>query len=172
MVLNCLSIENSGLVLLIVLLAASFQALLLLWQKKNPRSYLAFTFFGLWLIPLVISIVSGFVRFILFWLSFSALNGFILYKATRRPLSARTPRRVYLVYRRIFQVSFVLGILGYFLFLIWLFFSDSSSLASFSVLLMFYSVYAGVLSRDLIDLLSDKMASVIGVPFLTHQVVL
>lgn len=163
MVLFWVNRENSHLILLIIFVAGSFQIGLLIWQKKNPRSYLAATFIGLWLLPFFLSLWLGFVRFIILWILFSALNVWILLKATKRHLSPKTPRRVYQFYRRIFQASFVSGLFGYGLFMFWLVFSDSTELASFSTLLMFYSLYAGVLSRDLIDLLSDRMAAVFGV---------
>lgn len=52
---------------------------------------------------------------------------------------------------------------GYGLFLVNVFAFPSATIIDLSLKLMFYGLYFGVMSRDLIDFGSDKMASTIGV---------
>ncbi len=56
-----------------------------------------------------------------------------------------------------------LGSIGYLIFLVNLFALSSDSLFLFSIILIFYSLYFGVLSRDLIEILAEILASNIGV---------
>jgi len=57
---------------------------------------------------------------------------------------------------------------GYVLFLINAFTIPSETLIGISVFFLFYGLYFGVLSRDLVDFGTDRMAVTIGV-FLTSQ---
>ena len=69
-----------------------------------------------------------------------------------------------------FQVTLVGGLIGYFVFLFNTFAIMSTCLFEYSVIIIFYAVYFGVLSRDMIDLASDVMASSLGVYFSLHIV--
>lgn len=62
-----------------------------------------------------------------------------------------------------FQITLIGGLLGYFIFLFNTFAIMSTWLFEYSVILIFYAVYFGVLSRDMIDLASDVMAANLGV---------
>ncbi len=62
-----------------------------------------------------------------------------------------------------FQATLVGGLIGYFIFLFNTFAIMSTWLFEYSGIIIFYAVYFGVLSRDMIDLASDVMASSLGV---------
>ena len=70
---------------------------------------------------------------------------------------------MYRFYRLTFNVTMGVAAFGYGLFLVDVFAWPSVGLTDFSLTLIFYGLYFGVLSRDLIDLGADKMASTIGV---------
>ena len=71
------------------------QVLLYVWRQRNPKSYTAITLLGLWAIPLVFSIKLFFWRMIVLWTLFSAVTIFVMFKATRKKISVRTPRFVH-----------------------------------------------------------------------------
>lgn len=70
---------------------------------------------------------------------------------------------VYKFYRGMFKVTLGTATLGYLLFLINVFAFPSPLVIDMAITMMFYGLYFGVLSRDLIDYVSDRMASNIGV---------
>lgn len=72
-------------------------------------------------------------------------------------------RLIYGFYRVLFNVTMGIAAFGYALFLINIFGFASVGLMDASLTLMFYGLYFGVLSRDLIDFGADRMASTIGV---------
>lgn len=72
-------------------------------------------------------------------------------------------RKVYGFYHWIFKITLVVGLLGYMAFLLNTFAFMSTILFEGSIIAIFYGLYFGVLSRDMIDLASDAMASSIGV---------
>lgn len=66
-------------------------------------------------------------------------------------------------YRGLFQVTMALAAIGYTLFLANVLFLPSATAIDWSICLMFYGLYFGVLGRDLVDFTSGRMASTIGV---------
>lgn len=64
-----------------------------------------------------------------------------------------------------FQGTFCLGISGYISFLVNTFLIMSTVLFEISLLMLFYAVYFGVVSRDMIDLASDLLTSNLGVNY-------
>ncbi len=68
---------------------------------------------GMWLIPLFISLKFGHIRFIIIWLIFTALTGFVFRRSIRTPLKKTTPRLVYKWFLLIHKVTYFLGIAGY-----------------------------------------------------------
>ena len=72
----------------------------------------------------------------------------MLYKATRKPLEAMTPRMVYKWYYVLYNVSFVVGLMGYILMLFVFFglselFGFSAGMIQVGVLLLSYGLYFG-----------------------------
>jgi RING finger protein 121 len=89
------------------------QMLISLWKRFHPRSYHLSTLLGLWLVPLVMSISSGYTRFIIIWSLFSIANGFIVMRALESPMKSSTPRLVYYWFQKVYDVSYFVGMCGY-----------------------------------------------------------
>ncbi len=70
------------------------QIVLFVWKQRHFKSYQLVTLLGLWFIPIGVCVKMWFVRMILVWTLFSLVTLFIMYKATRRRISVRTPRSV------------------------------------------------------------------------------
>lgn len=70
---------------------------------------------------------------------------------------------MYMFYRGLFQVTMALAAIGYTLFLANVLLLPSAAAIDWSICLMFYGLYFGVLGRDLIEFTSGRMASTIGV---------
>eukprot|EP00041_Stephanoeca_diplocostata_P034370 m.1169533 g.1169533 ORF g.1169533 m.1169533 type:complete len:473 (-) comp24509_c1_seq11:3513-4931(-) len=164
---------HAEMLLILMLTMILTQILLVLWKKHYFESYQATTLLGMWIIPVYFSWKSDFTRFLSFWTIFSIFTGFVVWKATRKPLSPRTPRRVYTFFTAIYKSSYIITFTGYFLALLdfvglgviiqaMLHDRKAHPLIAFGMQLMFYGLYFGVLSRDFAEICADSMASVIG----------
>ncbi|XP_044748209.1 RING finger protein 121 [Coccinella septempunctata] len=153
-------------VLVITLIVAQF--LLIEWKKRHYRTYSFVTLLGLWLVPFFYSLKYHFWRFIFTWLLFTCISGLIAKKAVEKPIHRTTPRLVYKWFLFLYKLSYVLGLIGYFVFLATFFglnivFNSKPNLwMECGTLFVFYGVYYGVLGRDISEICADKMASHIG----------
>ncbi|KAI9261603.1 hypothetical protein BDA99DRAFT_511877 [Phascolomyces articulosus] len=157
--------ELMAFILLFALFASQF--LILYWKKKHYRSYQAVSLSGLYFFPVLFGLHDGWYRFLVIWTIFSMVNGFVIYKASRKPLESMTPRMVYKWYTVVYTTSFVIGVIGYGLILLVFFglaslFSAEPGSMQAGVLLLCYGLYFGVLGRDFVEICSDRMASTIG----------
>jgi len=128
------------------------QVLLVFWKQYRPIQFYKVTLCFIWLYPPLISIYYRLNRFTLFWTLFSILFIFMYIISTKNPISRKTPKLVFSVFYFLFLNSIVFSFIG----LVCLFLG----IDSFQIL--FYSLYFGVLSRDLSELCSDKIANVLG----------
>ncbi|KAK4515762.1 uncharacterized protein ATC70_010715 [Mucor velutinosus] len=157
--------ELMAIILLFALFASQF--LILWWKKKHYKSYQAVSLGGLYLFPMLFGLYAGWYRFLVFWTLYSILNGFVIYKASRKPLEAMTPRMVYKWFTVVYNVSFVVGLVGYIIILIAFFgiaelFNAGSEFIQTGILMLSYGLYFGVLGRDFVEICTDRMAATIG----------
>jgi RING finger protein 121 len=106
------------------------------------------------------------------WIIFSIANTWIVWQGLKTPIDVNTPLLVYKWYERVYKVCYSIGSFGYFMG-IFIFFglaklifglneTTESSWFNFAFHLFFYGLYFGVLGRDFVDRLSDKMALNVG----------
>ncbi|KAK3697113.1 hypothetical protein QZH41_016921, partial [Actinostola sp. cb2023] len=144
------------------------QIVLVKWKKYHHRSYQTVTLVGMWLIPMYFNITLSYWRMIIVWCLFSLATGFIVFKATRNPISNTTPRLVYKWFFLVHKVTYFLGVAGYFIVMMTLlgvnlmFLIRPETSMEFGILVMFYGLYFGVLGRDFAEICADKIASKIG----------
>ena len=145
---------------------------------------------GMWFIPFCISLKFTHTRFLIIWLIFTLITGYVTRRALKTPLKRTTPRLVYKWFLLVHKISYVIGIVGYlglmltFLGINFLFFISPTVIIlwkpllkswinleyfilkaalDYSIMLMFYGIYYGVLGRDIAEICSDSMAQKIGV---------
>ncbi|TFK16218.1 kelch-like protein 2 [Platysternon megacephalum] len=156
-------------VLILIATLVVAQIVLVQWKQRHCRSYNLVTLLQMWVVPLYFTIKLYWWRFLSMWGMFSVITSYIIFRATRKPLSGRTPRLVYKWFLLIYKLSYAIGIVGYLaimftMFGFNLFFriktEDSMDLG---VILLFYGLYYGVMGRDFAEICSDYMASTIGV---------
>jgi RING finger protein 121/175 len=163
---------------------------LLYLRHQRPRAFHALSFLGLWAVPALLSAQTllyhapantfGYWRFLFVWAAFSVAQAVVVVRlVNQRPLLPTTPRFVYRWFQRHYQVCYAIGITGYALLVcdflglsILLPESQEPVLKKFhirnpwffdtGVVMLFYGVYFGMLSRDLIETLSEQMAASIG----------
>ncbi|CDH60221.1 ring finger protein 121 [Lichtheimia corymbifera JMRC:FSU:9682] len=157
--------ELMAFILLFALFASQF--VILWWKKKHYKSYQAVSLTGLYIFPALFALYDGWHRFLIVWIIYSCLNGFIIYKASRKPLEAMTPRMVYKWYTVVYNTSFVVGVIGYIIIMLVFFglgvlFSAEADLMQAGILCLSYGLYFGVLGRDFVEICTDRMASTIG----------
>lgn len=154
------------LILFSVLIAA--QIALVQWKKFHMKSYQIVTLFGMWLIPAVLSIKFTWWRFLCIWLVFTCITTYVSIKATRHPIAGTTPRLVYKWFLLVHKLSYGLGIIGYAIVMCTLFglnlllLIQPETSMDVGLLLLFYGLYLGVVSRDLAEVCTDTMASKLG----------
>lgn len=148
--------------LAVLFVVMAFQIGVIWWQKNYRKSYLTCSLVALWLFPFLISVKERNIRFIFVWLCFTIVNWVVLKKAISKNLHATTPRLVYKFYHASFVGTLGIATIGYFLFMFNIFIYQSPKLIDFSLIMIFYGLYFGVVSRDLIDFAAEHMASTIG----------
>ncbi|KAI9097031.1 hypothetical protein DFS34DRAFT_622239 [Phlyctochytrium arcticum] len=144
---------------------------ILVWKKYHMKSFQWATLLGLWLVPPIMGLQAGNWRYIGVWGLFSLMNGWIVRLTMTVPMQSRTPRLVYRWYTRVYHLSYAVGMVGYVIVLIAFFhvplvvgITTDTEVKIFEngVILLFYGLYFGTLSRDFVDRLSDRMALSIG----------
>ncbi|ELK25353.1 RING finger protein 175, partial [Myotis davidii] len=108
------------------------QIVLVQWRQRHGRSYNLVTLLQMWVVPLYFTIKLYWWRFLSMWGMFSVITSYILFRATRKPLSGRTPR------------------------------IKARDAMDFGIVSLFYGLYYGIMGRDFAEICSDYMASTIG----------
>jgi RING finger protein 121/175 len=167
--------QEMFLILIGTLIASQFG--LVYWKRRHLLSFQLFSLACLWAFPFLFSLYfysssGGATKFLLLWTLFSLIYWYLISIATKQKIDSQTPATVFVIIHRVYQLCYGTGILGY-VFIVselmgmntifikpqegrgtWLFQFGSS--------LFFYALYFGVMGRDLVDLLSDRMAASIG----------
>ncbi|XP_015306422.3 RING finger protein 175 isoform X1 [Macaca fascicularis] len=144
------------------------QIVLVQWRQRHGRSYNLVTLLQMWIVPLYFTIKLYWWRFLSMWGMFSVITSYILFRATRKPLSGRTPRLVYKWFLLIYKLSYAFGVVGYLAIMFTmcgfnLFFKiKARDSMDFGIVSLFYGLYYGVMGRDFAEICSDYMASTIG----------
>ena len=147
-------------VVLIVMIGA--QSALVRWRKQHKRSYDLVTLIGLWLVPAIISIQLVFWRFLVVWAVYSGVTGMYLYKCVFTDLwDTNVPKNIYTWFLGVFRASVGIGLAGYVTLLVDIL-SGGVLFAplvesGFSLLLIWYGLYFGILTRDCAEVISDRM---------------
>lgn len=139
------------------------------WKQASPRLYNEVTLAGLWTIPIGIALFLRAWFFVLNWTVFSAANAYYVYLALQPRLDKETPFKVYQWFDRIHRLCYSAWILAYSLLAIdtiaskqLLSRSVEAPFAYIAVYILFYSVYFGVLGRDLADACAERMSNTLG----------
>ncbi|XP_046946887.1 RING finger protein 175 isoform X2 [Lynx rufus] len=154
------------------------QIVLVQWRQRHGRSYNLVTLLQMWVVPLYFTIKLYWWRFLSMWGMFSVITSYVLFRATRKPLSGRTPRLVYKWFLLIYKLSYAFGVVGYLAIMFTmcgfnLFFKiKARDSMDFGIVSLFYGLYYGVMGRDFAEICSDYMASTIGMgsfPLCHHE---
>ncbi|KAJ2358277.1 hypothetical protein GGF43_000921 [Coemansia sp. RSA 2618] len=137
------------------------------WRQRHPGSYRLVSIGSICLIPPYFALANRYFRFASIWIVYAVANTYILYLATREPLYPRTPRRVYQWFAVTNKASYAVFVTGFVLFVLCFFnvapgLTDTERMVEGSLTTMFYGLYFGLISRDLVTLCSDRMAATLG----------
>ncbi len=114
---------------------------------------------------------AGNYRYVSVWFLFTIVNVLVIRMALKKPMRKETPGIVYRWFAGVYATSYGTGILGYVMCMFAIFrvpeifgLSETFDLGVFrnGIILMFYGIYFGVLGRDIIDRVSDMMATSLG----------
>ncbi|XP_043556120.1 RING finger protein 175-like isoform X4 [Chiloscyllium plagiosum] len=123
---------HAEMVLILIATLVIAQIVLVQWKQHHCRSYNLVTLLQMWIVPLYFTVKLYWWRFLSTWGMFSVITSYVIFRATRKPLSGRTPR------------------------------IKTEDSMDFGVILLFYGLYYGVMGRDFAEICSDYMASTIG----------
>ncbi|KAM7112821.1 LOW QUALITY PROTEIN: RING finger protein 175 [Ciconia maguari] len=166
--------ESTHMEMVLVLIATLVVAQIVLvhWKQRHCQSYNVVTLLQMRVVPLYFTIRLYWWRSLSMWGMLSVTTSYITFRATRKPLSGRTPHYVlfcWLVYKWfLYELSYAIGIVGYLaimftIFGFHLFFRiESDDSMDFAVTLFFYGLYYGVMGGEFAEICSDYMASTIG----------
>uniref|UniRef100_G3SVI1 Ring finger protein 175 n=1 Tax=Loxodonta africana TaxID=9785 RepID=G3SVI1_LOXAF len=144
------------------------QVVLVQWRQRHRRSYNLVTLLQMWVVPLYFTIKLYGWRFLSLWGMFSVMTSYVLFRATRKPLSGRTPRlcRAWFIHR--YKLSYAFGVVGYLAIMFTmcgfnLFFKiRARDSMDFGIVSLLYGLYYGIMGRDFAEICSDYMASTLG----------
>ncbi|KAI5703793.1 hypothetical protein M8J76_007385 [Diaphorina citri] len=159
---------HAAMIIIFFVILVVSQIALVQWKQRHFHSYQMATLAAMWIIPVVISLRSGYWRFIGFWVLFSVITGLVAKKVTQSPIERTTPRLVYKWFYFLYKLSLFLGIVGYIIIVLtllgvnFIFGSMPQVWMDCGGLIMFYGLYYGVLGQDLAEICSNKMALHIG----------
>ncbi|KAJ2559027.1 hypothetical protein EV175_000534 [Coemansia sp. RSA 1933] len=153
--------------LIFICVLATLPSTVKYWRQRHPMSYRLVSIGSICLIPVYFAAANHYYRFVWIWLVYALANTYVLHMATRSPLHARTPRRVYRWYAFINKASYAVFASGGVLFLLGFFnvmpgLTDTDYYIETSMLTVFYGLYFGLMSRDLVTLCTDRMATTLG----------
>eukprot|EP00064_Thunnus_orientalis_P021990 superscaffoldBa00007037_g22165 len=123
---------HAEMVLILIATLVVAQIVLVQWKQRHHRSYNLVTLVQMWVVPLYFTIKLYWWRFLSMWGMFSVITSYVIFRATRKPLSCRTPR------------------------------IKAEDSMDVGVIMLFYGLYYGVMGRDFAEICSDYMASTIG----------
>lgn len=165
--------ESMHAAMLLILISATVlaQILLIFWRRKNFKSYQNVSMFGMWIIPLIISVYNQYWRFVFIWSVITIVTLLLIF----RPLfyknfsgGSSIPRQVYQWFFSLYSISSVIAVTGYTILMLTLLGVNlllgikPTFTLDVGILLLFYGIYYGVLTRDFTDFLVDKLAANIG----------
>ncbi|XP_064796922.1 RING finger protein 175 isoform X3 [Oncorhynchus masou masou] len=159
---------HAEMVLILIATLVVAQIVLVQWKQRHNRSYNLVTLLQMWVVPLYFTIKLYWWRFLSMWGMFSVITSYVVFRATRKPLSCRTPRMVYKWFLLIYKLSYVVGVIGYLVIMFTMFGFNvffrikAEDSMDVGVIMLFYGLYYGVMGRDFAEICSDYMASTIG----------
>ena len=143
------------------------QVLITRFKKGYPRLYQAVSLAGLWFIPFAFAIGGRWYPFLVCWSLFTSVAAFFLHNARAKPIAKDTPRRVYNWLDFTYRGCLATASSCWAAFLFTLFFPGLGFLLPTFLLDMIiygivFSVYFGVLTRDIGGLAAETMTASLG----------
>ncbi|KAJ1733730.1 hypothetical protein LPJ61_001421 [Coemansia biformis] len=159
--------QHLAMFLIFVAVLAMLPATVRYWRLRHALSYKLVSVGSICMLPPYFALGNGYVRFLAVWIGYMGVSTYVLFLATREPLYPRAPRRVYQWVALINKASYAVSTAGVVLFAFCLFnaipgATDSEFVVESSLMTLFYGLYFGLLSRDLVSLCSDRMAATLG----------
>ena len=165
---NHLSRRQASFVLWVTIAALVLsQVLITRFKKSYPRMYQAVSLAGLWFIPFAFAIGGRWYPFLVCWSLFTSVAAYFLVHARATPIAKNTPRRVYNWLDFTYRGCLATASSCWAAFLVTLFFPGLGFLIPTFILDMIiygivFSVYFGVLTRDVGGLAAETMTASLG----------
>ncbi|KAJ3062669.1 hypothetical protein HDU98_001467 [Podochytrium sp. JEL0797] len=144
--------QHASMAMILLFSLVAFQLVLTVWKRTHKNSFNLVSLVGLWFVPAGIAWSAGNARYLACWALFSVVNGVVVRKAIwESPMRSETPRLVYRWYSYVYSASVIVG-------------AEEVEISMFrgGVTILFYALYFGMLGRDFVDRLSDRMALNMG----------
>jgi RING finger protein 121 len=145
----------------LLIYALVLQFIIFAWQKCHKKSCKALVFLVLWLFPPIYAAANKDVFFPLLCLAYTATISKTILEISKRPMKKDVPRKTYKLFRYIFSAASIITVIGQ-LIVMAAFFLNLAPTLAFGMTVLFLSLYFGLLSREVIEVLSEVMATKMG----------
>lgn len=141
--------------------ALVLQIFICVWQRYHKKSCEALITAVMFIFPPVLFLCIGDKISFFLCMSFDLLLLKAYYNTLQKPMRKDTPKNIYILLKYIYRTSYVGSVIGQIIVLIGFFGSNNLILALGLTILMF-SIYFGLLLRESINLIFEKMAINMG----------
>lgn len=151
----------AGMFVSILLYAAIVLIVTHIWKRVHPKTFTIVTNVILCILPILISLRTGEYVFAFITLLFFVKSGMLYVNVSKRPIRTDTPKKVYTFFITAYRVSYIVSycFIGILLVSYTL---KADKYVLISLYLAFYGVYFGLIIRESIEIIGEKMACNIG----------
>lgn len=145
----------------ILIYALIFQIFFTLWQKYHNKSCKVVTAILLFAFPPLFALYFG--DFIFFFMCVLFLSFLVMtfYNITKKPMRSDVPKKTYKTFKALYRATSFGSVVGQ-TFLVIGFFSNATFIMLCALFLLTTSLYFGLLTREAIEIATEKMAINLG----------
>ncbi|KAM0675423.1 hypothetical protein GVAV_001250 [Gurleya vavrai] len=145
----------------ILIYALIIQIFFTVWQKFHNKSCKITTTFLLFTFPPFAALLLGDLIFFFVCFGFILLLSKTYFNTTKKPMQSDTPKKTYRLFKNLYRTTSIGTIIGKTILIIGFMLGNSNTLI-IGILILFFSLYFGLLTRESIEFFSEKMAVNIG----------
>ncbi|KAM0686191.1 hypothetical protein COBT_002590 [Conglomerata obtusa] len=132
-----------------------------IWNRYHSKSYRATVTFLLYAFPPLCSIFLGDFIFFAVCFLFNIVIAKIIFNIMKKPMRTDVPKNTYRFFRALYRSTTIGSIIGQAAVVVG-FLSSTPTILVIGIFVLFFSLYFGLLTRESIEFISEKMAMNLG----------